>query len=918
MDKFSFLNAAHTAFFADLYDKYLESPDSVEPSWRSFFQGFDFANQYQETTPQSYAATYDATASNNEQIRKEFAVLKLIDAYRGKGHFVSHINPLKDRRFQAPDLSLAVFGLSEADLQTSFDAALSISLPKSTLSEIISHLQTTYCHTTGVEFMHIGQEEKVAWISKYFESKTQDLSIDQKKIILEKLIEAAAFENFFQIKYVGQKRFSLEGLEATVPALDLLIDAAAEANVKEVIIGMAHRGRLNVLANVLKKPAQNIFTEFDGKDYSGVSESFDGDVKYHLGYSSEKQTPSGRNIQVHLAPNPSHLETVGAVIEGVARARQDEKYSNNFSEVLPIALHGDAAVAGQGIVYEIVQMSKLNGYFTGGTIHLVLNNQVGFTTNNTDARSGVYSTEVAKVIEAPVVHVNADDTEAAVKALLFALAYRQEFKEDVFIDLIGYRKYGHNEGDEPRFTQPLLYKLIAKHANARNLYSAQLLENKIVDAAYIDALETKYKALLEENLEIAKATKTAEVIPFFKKAWQEYPLADAFKMLTVYNTKVSKEVLDEVAVSLTQLPSDKKFIKKITKVISDRNTMYNQTDKLDWAMGELLAYGTLISEGYDVRFSGQDVQRGTFSHRHAVIKDEETEQEYIPLNNLTRQNGKLHIYNSLLSEYAVLGFEYGYALTNPKALTIWEAQFGDFSNGAQIIIDQYISAAEDKWGSQNGIVLLLPHGYENQGAEHSSARLERFLQLTSTQNMYVANCTTPANHFHMLRRQLVTDFRKPLVVMSPKSLLRHPEAVSSKEEFINGAFQTIIDDPKVDDKANVTTLVFVSGKFYYDLQAKKQELQRNDVAIVRLEQLFPLDTQTLKDIIASYPGVTDFVWAQEEPKNMGAYSYMLMNFNDVKFRVAAPPVGSAPAAGSSDRSKARYAHAIEQVFDKNL
>jgi len=921
MDRFSFLNAAHTQFFAELYDQYLVSPDSVEPSWRAFFQGFDFANEFNDGPVEQLSNAYAGAGTSTQamdNLQKEFAVLKLIDGYRTHGHLLTKTNPLKERTVEIPDLSIEKFGLSAADLSTRFDAAKSVQLPKSTLQQIIDHLVAVYCTTTGVEFMYIPNESKAQWVARYFEGNQAKLNTDEQKHILEKLVEAAAFENFFHTKYVGQKRFSLEGLESTIPAMDALIDAAADAGVEEVVVGMAHRGRLNILANIMQKPARNIFTEFDGKDYLDVNESFDGDVKYHLGYNSTKTTMSGKSINLSLAPNPSHLETVGAVIEGVSRAKQDKNFPDAFSKVLPVALHGDAAVAGQGIVYEIVQMSKLRAYQTSGTIHIVLNNQVGFTTNYKDARSGVYSTDVAKVVSSPVVHVNADDTEAAVKAMLFALAYRMEFKEDVFIDLVGYRKYGHNEGDEPKFTQPILYKLISKHQNARNIYNARLLENKVIDEAYVLQLEDKYKAILEENLTEAKATEKATVIPFMQKEWEGYHIADRSRMLQTYDTKVSAELLDDVAPLLTSLPEDRKFISKVSKLIKDRYTMYYETDRLDWAMGELLAYGTLISEGYDVRFSGQDVQRGTFSHRHAVVKVEDTEEEYIPLNNLKAQNGKMRIYNSHLSEYAVLGFEYGYAMANPKALTIWEAQFGDFSNGAQIMIDQYISAGEDKWSSQNGIVMLLPHGYEHQGAEHSSARLERYLQLCSYSNMYVTNCTTPANHFHMLRRQMVTDFRKPLIVMSPKSLLRHPEATSPKEDFVNGSFQTILDDPKVEQKENVKTLVFVSGKFYYDLQAEKANLGRTDIAFIRLEQLFPLDNERLQQIIASYPNVDDYVWAQEEPRNMGAYGYMLMNFSLVKFRLASPADASAPAAGSSVRSKARYAHAIAKVFDKNL
>lgn len=921
MDRFSFLNAAHTAFFADLYDQYLTSPDSVEPSWRSFFQGFDFANEYNDSPVEQLSNAYVGSGESSqavESLQKEFAVLKLIEAYRTHGHLLTKTNPLRDRQVATPDLSIEKFGLNKADLNTRFDAARSIKLASSTLQEILTHLENIYCTTTGVEFMYIPNEEKVNWIANYFESKSADLNTDQKKNVLEKLVQAAAFESFFHTKYVGQKRFSLEGLEATVPAIDALIDAAADLGVEEFVMGMAHRGRLNILANVFHKPAQNIFTEFDGKDYADVSDSFDGDVKYHLGYTYEKETANGKKINLNLAPNPSHLETVGAVIEGVARAKQDKYFENDFSKVLPICLHGDAAIAGQGIVYEIVQMSKLRAYQTGGTIHLVLNNQVGFTTNYKDARSGVYSTDIAKVVAAPVIHVNADDTEAAVKALIFALEYRMMFKEDVFVDLVGYRKYGHNEGDEPRFTQPLLYKLISKHQNARNIYNARLLEDKVVTQDYVTSLEEKYKAELEDNLAIAKSTDKATVIPFMHKEWIGYNLADRSRMLETFDTKVSRESLDKVAEVVTKLPEGKNFINKTSKLIGDRNKMYYETNKLDWAMGELLAYGTLMQDGFDVRFSGQDVQRGTFSHRHAVVKTDDTEEEVTMLNELQSRNGEMRIFNSHLSEYAVVGFEYGYAMTNPKALTIWEAQFGDFSNGAQIMLDQYISAAEDKWSSQNGLVMLLPHGYEHQGAEHSSARLERYLQLCANHNMYIANCTTPANHFHLLRRQMVTDFRKPLIVFSPKSLLRHPAAVSQIEDFTSGAFSPVFDDPKVSDKNAVKTLVFVSGKFYYDLTAKADELERADVAFVRLEQLFPLPTEELKAVIASYPNANDFVWAQEEPRNMGAFGYMLMNFDLVKFRLASPAEASAPAAGSSVRSKARYAHAIDMVFDKEL
>jgi 2-oxoglutarate dehydrogenase E1 component len=926
MDRYSFLNAAHTAFFAELYDQYLENPDSVEPSWRAFFQGFDFANEYNDGPIDQLSQAYSEGVGNKgaetgstvqiDQIQKEFAVLRLIDAYRTYGHLLTKSNPLRERKVEHPDLSIEKFGLSQADLNVNFEAAKTIQLPVTTLAQIIARLEKVYCSTLGIEYKYITDEKVVNWIQDRYETLETKFDSEEKKEILHKLIEAVSFENFLNTKYVGQKRFSLEGLEAAIPAMDFLIDSAAVKGVEEIVVGMAHRGRLNVLANVFKKPAQEIFSEFDGKDYDAV-EGFDGDVKYHLGLSSTRKTRSGKEIHINLTPNPSHLETVGAVIEGIARAKQDTVFFDEPSKVLPIALHGDAAIAGQGIVYEIVQMAKLRGYKTEGTIHIVLNNQVGFTTNFTDGRSSVYSTDVAKVTASPVLHVNADDTEAAVKAFLFALDYRMEFGQDVFIDLVGYRKYGHNEGDEPKFTQPILYKLISKHPNARNIYNARLLEDKVVDDNFVKMLEQQYKDALESDLETSRKNEFAKIRTFMHENWQDYEVVGSEKMLMDYDTKVSKEELTSIAEVITELPGDKKFINKVKRLIGDRKAMFFEKDQLDWAMGELLAYGTLLTEGFDVRMSGQDVERGTFSHRHAVVKTEDTEESVILLNELKEQKGQMRIFNSLLSEYAVLGFEYGYALTNPKTLTIWEAQFGDFSNGAQIVMDQYISAAEDKWNSQNGIVMLLPHGYENQGAEHSSARLERYLQLCAEDNMYVANCTTPANFFHLLRRQMIADFRKPLIVMSPKSLLRHPQAVSAIKDFTDGKFQYVIDDSRV-EASKVKSLVFCSGKFYYDLIAKREETGRNDVAIVRIEQLFPLPVEQIKEVIAKYPNADDYVWAQEEPRNMGAYSFMLMNFHEKPLRYAGTKAYSAPASGSAVRSKKRYAYAIEKVFDKNL
>jgi 2-oxoglutarate dehydrogenase E1 component len=933
MDRFSFLNAAHTDFFAQLYDQYLSNPDSVEPSWRAFFQGFDFGlttyneENFNETSVQTSTDTsvreivnYAANAPQNGQVsdklQKEFNVLKLIDAYRTRGHLFTETNPVRDRRVYNPNLDIENFGLTSADLNTVFDAAKIIGHKPSTLKEILFHLKSVYCQHIGIEYMYMRNPGIIQWIQDKLNinDNQPNFNNDQKKHILGKLNEAVSFENFLHTKYVGQKRFSLEGGESIIPALDALIESAAEKGVEHFVMGMAHRGRLNILANIFGKATQDIFSEFDGKDYD--KEYFDGDVKYHLGLTSERISKSGKKININLAPNPSHLETVGAVIEGITRAKQDKYFPDDFSKVLPIAVHGDAAVAGQGIVYEIIQMAQLDGYKTGGTIHIVINNQVGFTTNYLDARSSTYCTDVAKVTLSPVLHVNSDDAEAVVHAMLFALDFRMQFGRDVFIDLLGYRKYGHNEGDEPRFTQPVLYKLIARHKNPRDIYADKLITSGIIDASYISKIENDYKDKLDENLQESRKKDLTIIKPFLQDEWQGFVQVSDAEMLKKVDTTFDQNKLDEIIVTVSTLPSDKKFINKISKIITDRKTMYDN-DTIDWGTAETLAYGTLLTEGYDVRVSGQDVERGTFSHRHAVVKVEDSEEEVVLLDTIKNKKGKFNIFNSFLSEYGVLGFDYGYALTNPKALTIWEAQFGDFSNGAQIMIDQYISCGEDKWNNQNGIVLLLPHGYEGQGAEHSSARMERYLQLCARHNMYVADCTTPANFYHLLRRQMKTNFRKPLVVFSPKSLLRHPLCVSTREELAKGSFQEVIDDTSI-DKKKIKTVVFCTGKFYYDILAERQNLERNDVALVRIEQLFPLPVEQLKAIIASYPNADDFVWAQEEPKNMGAYSFMLMNFDLVKWRLASLKAYSAPAAGSHTRDRRRHADAIRMVFDKNL
>lgn len=920
MDRFSFLNAAHTAYFAELYDQYLQYPDSVEPSWRAFFQGFDFGMEQngvsQETLQEAPVNIEEGEIP--EHVINEFKVIRLIDGYRTRGHLFTRTNPVRERRKYSPNLDIENFGLEKKDLETTFNAGDILGIGPKSLKDIITHLEKVYCESIGIEYMFIRRPEEVEWIqAKLNVNENQPkFDNDQKKQILKKLNEAVSFESFLHTKYVGQKRFSLEGGESLIPALDALIEKAAEYGVKDFVMGMAHRGRLNTLTNIFGKSAKDIFSEFDGKDYE--QDIFDGDVKYHLGWTSCRITDKGKGININIAPNPSHLETVGPVVEGIARAKQDRRYKGDDSKVLPILVHGDAAIAGQGVVYEVVQMAQLDGYKTGGTIHIVVNNQIGFTTNYLDARSSTYCTDVAKVTLSPVLHVNADDAEAVVHSILFALDFRMKFKRDVFIDLLGYRKYGHNEGDEPRFTQPKLYKAIAKHKNPRDIYAEKLKKAGVIDDNFLKELEEKYRASLEEDLEDSRKEENTRVIPFMQDEWEGFENVREEEMMKPIDTSYNLKNLDEVAEVVSTLPEGKKFLKKITRLIESRKKMYFETNKLDWAMAEHLAYGSLLTEGYNIRLSGQDSERGTFSHRHAVLKVEDSEEEVILHNDIPGRDGEIFVYNSLLSEYGVVGFDYGYAMTSPKTLTIWEAQFGDFVNGAQIMIDQYISAAEDKWKLQNGLVMFLPHGYEGQGAEHSSARMERFLQLCAKDNMYVADVTTPANMFHILRRQMKAGFRKPLIIFTPKSLLRHAKVVSTKEEFANGSFRPFLDDDQAEVE-KIKSLVFCTGKFYYDLLEQREKDNRDDVALVRVEQLFPLPVSEMKDAIKKYKNADDIVWAQEEPRNMGAYSHMLLHFDEAKnFRVCSRKFYGSPAAGSAVRFKKRHEKVIASVFDKNL
>ncbi len=923
MDKFSFLNAAHSQLIEDLYQQYLKYPDSLEPSWKAFFQGFDFAlENYSEddhyTNPVAPAQT--VTVANQapantpipEDIQKEFKVLNLIEAYRHRGHLFTNTNPVRARRHYEPTLAIENFGLSQEDLTKKFNSAGETGLPgAATLQEIINHLEKIYCESIGVEYMHITNVDERKFVREWLQVNDNHavLSAEEKTEILHKLNQAVAFENYLHTKFVGQKRFSLEGGESLIPALDQLITRSSQLGVDEVVLGMAHRGRLNVLTNIFGKSYKQIFSEFEGKEFE--EDVFSGDVKYHLGSSRKIKTASGEEVSINLTPNPSHLETVAALVEGICRAKVDDKYKD-YKKVLPIVIHGDGAIAGQGIVYEIAQMMTLEGYKTGGTVHIVVNNQVSFTTNYLDARSSNYCTDIAKVTESPVMHINADDVEAVVHAIRFAADFRARFGKDVYIDLLGYRKYGHNEGDEPRFTQPNLYKTISKHPNPREIYKEELKKENVVSDEVLKRMESEFKQLLDKDFDASKEIERNTMDIFMGDDWKEYPLCPRGAVQNAVDTTYDLVKLKELALQMSTLPADKKFINKITRLFDTRRKMI-ESNSLDWALGEWLAYATLLTEGNNIRISGEDVERGTFSHRHAVVKTEDTEEEFIPLRHIS--DSRFDVYNSHLSEYAVLGYDYGYAMASPNTLTIWEAQFGDFVNGAQIIVDQYLAAAEEKWKIQNGLVMLLPHGSEGQGAEHSSARLERFLTLCANENMIVANCTTPANFFHLLRRQLKFRFRKPLIVMSPKSLLRHPKVVSPLEDFAEGTFQPIVDD-KMADAAKIEKLVLCSGKIYYELLAKKEELNCENIALVRLEQLYPIQQNKIEEIFAKYSSRKQLIWVQEEPENMGAWTYMLRNFREMGIELIAPVPSGSPAPGSHKMFERNQNSVINRVYDR--
>lgn len=900
MDKVSYVGNADVSAIDHLYKMYQQDPESVDIGWKKFFEGFDFAR-----------TNYEDGGEIPENFQKEFKVINLINGYRNRGHLFTKTNPVRERRKYSPTLEIENFGLEQSDLDTLFQAGEEVGIGAATLRDIIHHLEQTYCQSIGIEYVYMRDPERISWFKNKIELKNRPQFDKNRKIQIFKMLnQASNFEAFLGKKFVGQKRFSVEGGEALIPALDTLVQKGSELGVEYFVMGMAHRGRLNTLTNIFKKRPQDIFSEFEGKEFDTI-DYFDGDVKYHQGFTSEVTLPSGKKIGLTLSPNPSHLEAVNTVVEGIARAKVDHILKDE-SKICPVLIHGDAAVAGQGIVYETIQMAQLDGYRAGGTIHIVVNNQVGFTTNYLDARSSTYCTDVAKTTLCPVFHVNGDDVEAVVQTIEIAMEYRQQFNRDIFIDLLCYRKYGHNEGDEPKFTQPNLYNIIAKHPNPKDIYFKQLETEGVLSRDEAKKIEDDYNNFLEDEFETSRKMEKALVYDFLSAAWEGFRHGHAKDFENSPVTGVDKKKLYELGIKLSTLPEGKKYFRKIAKIFEDRMNAVKE-DKLDWGTAEMLAYATLLEEGYPVRISGQDVERGTFSHRHAVVKTEDTEEEIETLNLLSDKQAKFSVYNSLLSEYGVLGFEYGYSLATPNGLTIWEAQFGDFFNGAQIMVDQFISAGEDKWATQSGLVMLLPHGYEGQGAEHSSGRMERFLQQCADLNMQIVNTSTPANHFHLLRRQLKREFRKPLVVFSPKMILRHPAAVSSLDEMAKGSFQEVIDDPTA-KVANVDTVVFCSGKFYYEMKEKAAEYGVENMAFVRVEQLYPLPKSHIDAIIAKYKNVKNILWAQEEPSNMGAWTHIAMSMRDIPFVGITRNATAAAAEGSKKLHEKRLKQLFADLF----
>lgn len=903
---------ANTDLYERMYAQYLEDPSSVDSSWQLVFKDFE-----KEPTPPALPSPLPIPKGDSEVLvseeeppppLKQIRIFNLIQAYRMHGHLLAKVNPVITHKIPIPlELRPDHLGFSENELTKKFPTcgiAVEEWLP---LQDIIKILQEIYCGSIGVEYMDCRNPELERWLQKQVEPsrfKIQ-LSIDQKQMILQHLNKSSLFEWFLQTKYVGQKRFSLEGGETLIPIMAAILETGSNLGMEEFVIGMAHRGRLNVLCNILDKSYSTIFSEFE--DHY-VPESFEGsgDVKYHKGFTSEIETASGHQVKLFLSPNPSHLESVNPVVEGISRAKQRTEKDKKREKVVPILVHGDAALSGQGVVYETMQMGRLRGYSTGGTIHVVINNQIGFTTIPEDARSTHYCTDIARAFDAPVFHVNAEDPEACIYATILAIEIRQRFHCDVFIDMYCYRKYGHNESDEPAFTQPLEYQAIRSKQSLREMYRDQLLHEGVLERYLAEQLEEEFKKGLQQALK-----KVKELTPQPLK--QSENIGEKIDFFKPVKTAVSYKKLSSLTESIFHIPDDFVIHRKLKQLVDSRKAMVLEKKPIDWGMAETLAYATLLDEGTHIRISGQDCGRGTFSHRHAVWMDQEKEREYYPLKNL----GDFEIYNSHLSEMGVLGFEYGYSVSSNKDLIIWEAQFGDFSNGAQVIMDQYISTGEQKWGQNSNLVLFLPHGYEGQGPEHSSARMERFLTLSGEDNIVVVNPTLPAQMFHVLRRQILSDYKKPLVIFTPKGLLRLPECVSSIDDFSKGSFQEVLKDP--DPPPKPTRCAICCGRIYYDLAAERKRRKADDIVLLRIEQLYPLNTDKIRDALSEYSDIKEFIWVQEEPSNMGAWNFIRHQLPrllpaEAKLSYAGRDRSASPATGSYQRHQQQHMAILDAVF----
>lgn len=918
------LFTGNSVFVEEMYRRYLENASLVDPSWQNFFESMGVMSEPRPSWAEGGSAVIgqidpeelasksqktDKKATKNEAVNQDsIRAMMLIHAHRVRGHLLANLDPLNlEQKETHPELEPATYGFAAEDYDREIALNGMLGLERAALREILGILRKTYCNTIGVEFMHIQYPEQKQWIQEQIESRNSgpSLTVDEKKSLIHWLIEVEAFEEFLQMKYPGMKRFSVQGGDAVIAGMEVILEVASDEGVDEIVIGMPHRGRMNVLTTIMGKPYSELLSIFHGNLDFPDSVDSSGDVKYHLGASNDRKMPNGRNLHLSLTANPSHLEAVNPVVCGKVRAKQDQKDDQAKDKVMALTLHGDAAFAGQGSVPETLSLSELRGYRTGGTVHVIVNNQIGFTTSPKFSRFTPYPSDVAKMVQAPILHVNGDDAEAVAYACRIATQFRQKFKRDVVVDVFCYRKYGHNEGDEPMFTQPHMYNAIAKHPSPAKIYSQKLVAEGVVDQAYIDSEHVKLNKHFEEAFSAGE-----NFIPN-KANWLEGKWSGISRpeegVKPEVDSGVPLKTLKDIGMALTQVPDGFNLNRKIVRQLKAKQEMMKSGKALDWSMGEALAFGSLLKEGYGVRLSGQDSERGTFSHRHSVWTDQETEEHYTPLNNLGGKQSFYEVINSSLSELAILGFEYGYSLAEPDALVLWEAQFGDFANGAQMIIDQFISSGEIKWLRMSGLVMLLPHGYEGQGPEHSSARLERFLQLCGEDNMQVVNCTTPANFFHALRRQLCRNFRKPLIVMTPKSLLRHKLCVSDLEAFgpKTGFKRVLPEVDKLVDDGKVRRVVFTSGKVYYDLLEARREKKIKDVAIVRIEQYYPFPKQEVTSIMEQYPNA-QIAWCQEEPKNMGAWTFVApfigdiideQNREQVRILYAGRKMAASPAAG---------------------